>query len=386
MHGFAQVDEFGDKRAPVGNSSVEEGQRKMKQAKTVAKTGRRLRGERRTERPARAKRVRKLTAEQPAAGQGTLEVAPAEVAEEAGSASAPEQAELNGSPDWSKIDSFDATSLEGRWRLEHWSVVRELARANYQQVKYYTSDRGGKMSLADAIKLASAELGEGALDEELKQICSFAVDSLSWYQLDQLFRANPDYAEQIWEDVKDFALADFKTGHFAAELFERTDWQKNVWPRAHFVAIFQGMVDEWKPRGAIEMTMVEVLAVNYFLYRYWVMEHLQRTKSEPRRESWDYQEWRKGRKVSYEAGGRRAERACSGQYTEGAWDVPYQSEADAIQQAAELADRFRRAYQSQLRSIRDWRRYGAPVVINNWEQVNIAANGGQQINAVKAER
>src|SRR5262249_29209030 len=90
-----------------------------------------------------------------------------------------------------------------------------------------------------------------------------------------------------------------------------------------------------------------------------------------------------GRKVSYVAGDRIAERVCSAQYLDGAWGIPYQSQAGALQQAAELADRFRRAYQSQLRSIRDWRKYGAPMVINNPEQVNIAADGGQQINAVK---
>jgi hypothetical protein len=67
-----------------------------------------------------------------------------------------------------------------------------------------------------------------------------------------------------------------------AELFERTDLQKSPWQRAHFVAVYQEMIDEWNPRGAIELSMIEVLAVNYFLWRYWVTEHLQRATSEPR--------------------------------------------------------------------------------------------------------
>jgi hypothetical protein len=65
---------------------------------------------------------------------------------------------------------------------------------------------------------------------------------------------------------------------------------------------------------------------------------------------------------------------------QGNWDIPYQKEAEAIEQAAQLADRFRRAYQSQLRAMRDWRRYNVPVTINNPQQVNIAADGGQQVN------
>jgi hypothetical protein len=81
---------------------------------------------------------------------------------------------------------------------------------------------------------------------------------LSWYALDHLFRANPDLAEQVWHEVKEQAARDFKSGHFAAELFERTDWQKNVWKRAHFVAVFQMMIESYKPRDAIEHQMVEM--------------------------------------------------------------------------------------------------------------------------------
>jgi len=146
------------------------------------------------------------------------------------------------------------------------------------------------------------------------------------------------------------------------------------------------MVEEWKPRGAIELSMIEVLAVNYFLWRYWVMEHLQRAKSEPRRESQDYQQWRNDRKVSYMANGQLEKREYSGHYLDGAWDVPYQNEADSLQQAVELADRFRRAYQSQLRAIRDWRRYSVPVIVQNAEQVNIAADGGTQTNVQKKSK
>jgi hypothetical protein len=38
-----------------------------------------------------------------------------------------------------------------------------------------------------------------------------------------------------------------------------------------------------------------------------------------------------------------------------------------------------------LRQLRDLRRYSMPVTINNPAQVNIAADGGQQVNAVKVE-
>ena len=46
------------------------------------------------------------------------------------------------------------------------------------------------------------------------------------------------------------------------------------------------------PRDAIEHQMVEMAAVEYFLWRHWTAEHLQRATTELQRESYDYKEWR----------------------------------------------------------------------------------------------
>ena len=46
----------------------------------------------------------------------------------------------------------------------------------------------------------------------------------------------------------------------------------------------------------------------------------------------------------------------------------------------QTADRWHRIYMRTLRNLRDLRRYSVPVTINNPQQVNIAAEGGQQIN------
>ena len=51
-----------------------------------------------------------------------------------------------------------------------------------------------------------------------------------------------------------------------------------------------------------------------------------------------------------------------------------------------MADRYQRAFQRTLRAMRDLRRYSTPVTINNPQQVNIAGEGGQQVNVAKEER
>jgi hypothetical protein len=47
-----------------------------------------------------------------------------------------------------------------------------------------------------------------------------------------------------------------------------------------------------------------------------------------------------------------------------------------------MMDRYNRLFLRTLRQLRDLRRYSAPITINNPKQVNIAADGGQQLNTL----
>jgi hypothetical protein len=78
---------------------------------------------------------------------------------------------------------------------------------------------------------------------------------------------------------------------------------------------------------------------------------MQRVTTEPRRESYDYRQWREKEKepwcrYSHQKG------PIKWQWIAGGWEMPYQCEAEASYQAAELADRFRRAYHASIRALR----------------------------------
>jgi hypothetical protein len=62
------------------------------------------------------------------------------------------------------------------------------------------------------------------------------------------------------------------------------------------------------------------------------------------------------------------------------WQPPRLSAAEMVENAMAMADRFNRLFLRTLRQMRDLRRYSVPVTINNPKQVNIAADGGQQVN------
>lgn len=67
-------------------------------------------------------------------------------------------------------------------------------------------------------------------------------------------------------------------------------------------------------------------------------------------------------------------------YESGEWQPPRVSAVEYIEHATQMADRFNRMFLRILRQMRDLRRYASPVIVQNAGQVNIAADGGQQVN------
>lgn len=272
--------------------------------------------------------------------------------------------QLEESTDSEQIELIDTNSLLARWELEKWSIMRELSRSHVNQITFYMKPEGGGLSMEEAVKKAAEKSDESSFREYLKQAVSWNVASITWDTLDVIFRHKPDFAQQVWENIKQEAEKDFKSGHFAAKLFERTEWQRDAWKRAHFVAVRDSFIEQFRPQGGIDYSMIDILAVLFFLWMYWTEEHIERATTE-------------GIEPLSETERKHAEQ------WKGEWITPRVSVQEAIEQAAQMADRYRRAYQSQLRQMRDWRRYSVPVTINNSGQVNIAADGGQQVNVTE---
>ena len=116
-------------------------------------------------------------------------------------------------------------------------------------------------------------------------------------------------------------------------------------------------------QGTIEIAMIDMMAQAYSAYQYWCEEIHRRTTTEMKFLSAREEEL-------YEK-------------VQGHWLPPRVTENAALEQAMQMMDRYNRLFLRTLRQLRDLRRYSTPVTINNPQQVNIAAEGGQQINAVK---
>jgi len=118
----------------------------------------------------------------------------------------------------------------------------------------------------------------------------------------------------------------------------------------------------------MELSLIDVIAQAFFQYQYWLKQSVLRTQTKPREPHPDFIRW---------WGWNRPGQPLAA-WSVGGWEIPFVAERNAIEHAAQMADRWNRIYLRTLRNLRDLRRYC--VTINNPQQVNIAADGGQQVN------
>ena len=100
---------------------------------------------------------------------------------------------------------------------------------------------------------------------------------------------------------------------------------------------------------------------------------MKRSETREREEHPEYSRWKTQRQREFQADG----------WTDGYWNRPYVSEQQVLEHAVQMADRFNRMFMRTLRQLRDLRRYN--VTINSPNQVNIAAENGQQVNVASNE-
>lgn len=255
------------------------------------------------------------------------------------------------------------------------SFLRVLSKHYAKQVAYYRSADGGSLPLEEARKAVYREkINDEQAVSLIRDVIRLPSDFLTFTDLLEINNYSPTTAENIWEMIKREAQAEFESGHRAAEAFEPADYMRDAWNRASYLGLRESLCEEWQPKGGIELTMIDAIAQAWLQLQFWTRESVKRAETEPRREDYDFVEW-KLRK-------READRQ---QWQHGYWDIPFVSEQDAIDQAAQMADRWQRKYFRAIRNLRDWRRYTPQVTINNPQQVNIAADGGQQVNVAEVK-
>jgi hypothetical protein len=213
--------------------------------------------------------------------------------------------------------------------------------------------------LADAYWRALKAEAEGRINglrhalRDKQQLLDASPAQLEWRDLSYAEQLEPGSVFAVYDHIKQAARNDLESGERAADVVASAITRP--WIRARFLALRESFIADWKPTGSIELRLIEMMAQLYTEYEHWMELSVQRVAFECQEERYQVEVKGKWRAVSVTG------------------------DADA-QQAAEMADRYNRLFLRTLRQLRDLRRYVVPVTINNPQQVNIAADGGQQVN------
>ena len=226
--------------------------------------------------------------------------------------------------------------------LESDSLGMEMATAYDNMVGVYREHL--KLTTQEAFDKADEPPADGWQDRVLK--CR--SDQLTWMDFAQLTKCDPDLSRKRWDELKQIARNELKSGHRAAKIVEGATSSPSV--RAEFIALREDLAAQWQPRNGIEWTLIDTIAHAFTLYEYWTQSLM----------IWSMLE-------------------CEGvpDKANGEWNPPRVSDSDAINQAAAMADRFNRIFLRSIRALRDLRRYSATVIVQNAGNVNVAE---QQVN------
>jgi hypothetical protein len=129
-----------------------------------------------------------------------------------------------------------AAAVEGN------DLAREMAGAFGGMVRMYREH--GKLTAEEAVRLA-----ERTSPACLDRILNAPPDAVSWLDLDALARQDEDKVLRCWEDIKQAARDELRSGHRAARAVEDGG---GTWERARFLAVRAELSEAHRPRDAGE--------------------------------------------------------------------------------------------------------------------------------------
>ncbi len=250
------------------------------------------------------------------------------------------------------------------------SLFRQMHQSFLRMVAFYKSPIGGALSTDEArAKAFHGCTNEEEAKKQFDTLMGLPRESLNFADLMELQTIAPRVAEKFWEMTKVEGQKEFLSGHLGANISFPVGYMKEVWNVARYLGVRESFIAEWEPEGGIEISLIDMLTQTYFQWQYWLEQTVKRGETREREVHHEYAKWM----------AQQGKEARAMGYEDGYWVRPSISEQQALDQAVQMADRWNRIFMRTLRQLRDLRRYST-VTINNASQVNIAAEGGKQVN------
>jgi hypothetical protein len=207
-------------------------------------------------------------------------------------------------------------------------LASQLAAAYRKRVSRYKC--GLELSNSEAV--AKAE--EPSSLSRLWRVEDFPAEQVTWEALEELNRHSPERALQRWQEIKEAALEELRSGHAAGGVLQGDD--PHPLRLARFLAIREELTEGLRPQNGVERqlidTMAQALGGMFF---------------------WQEQLYANAAAVLYEPA-----------------------------EPAAMVDRFNKMFLRTLRALQDLRKAPLAVVVQNAGQVNV---GRQQVNVKSRE-
>lgn len=190
-------------------------------------------------------------------------------------------------------------------------------------------------------------------------------EQVSWHDLHNTLESDAARGAALWQSVKDEARRELAAGVRMATTLERP-LSATPFERAQYLAIVGALTDALHPRDGLEGLLVQQMASAYEQHLRWQTLAVHRVEED----TWH------GERDMRRALERMSPRQREQYQDREGWLPPRQTDAEAIEQAVQLADRYQRAFLRVMKAYRDNRRlFGALIVAGG--QVNI---GDKQVN------
>jgi hypothetical protein len=92
-------------------------------------------------------------------------------------------------------------------------------------------------------------------------------DQVTWWALEAVARDAPEQALGRWEEVKQAAREELRSGHRAARALE--GYGGSCWGRAQFLAVRAELAGAWRPRNQQEQQLIDQLCQFQVLMERW---------------------------------------------------------------------------------------------------------------------
>src|SRR5436190_1613479 len=235
--------------------------------------------------------------------------------------------------DWDELEfepreymvSVPTDSLESA--IGYSSLFRQMHQAFIRRVAFHKTPEGGCHSTEEArAKAFHACANKEEAKKEFWTLMRLPVENLNFVDLLELHNFAPRVAERFWEKVKKEGKDEFLSGHLSGNITFPVGYMKQVWNIARYLGVRESFIEDWKPIGGIEISLIDMMTQSYFQWQFWVEQTVKRSETREREQHPEYSRWMAQREKENRAQG----------WTDGYWSQPFVSEQQALEHAVQM--------------------------------------------------